>query len=68
MRTQLLTGAPAEVLAELGHTADLLVVGARGRGAFRHLLNGSVASQLVNHAPCPVTVVPGGAARHPATD
>jgi nucleotide-binding universal stress UspA family protein len=66
MRTELRTGNPTEVLAELGHSADLLVVGARGRGGFRHLLTGSVASQLVNHAPCPVTVVPGGHPRHTA--
>jgi nucleotide-binding universal stress UspA family protein len=65
MRTELRSGNPAEVLAQLGHSADLLVVGARGRGGFRHLLTGSVASQLVNHAPCPVTVVPGRPARIP---
>ncbi len=39
---------------------------AGGWGGFRHLLTGSVASQLVNHAPCPVTVVPGGHPRHTA--
>jgi hypothetical protein len=42
----------------LGRTGDLLVVGARGRGGFRHLLTGSITTQLVNHAPCLVTVVP----------
>jgi nucleotide-binding universal stress UspA family protein len=60
MQVELRTGNPAEVLVELGRTADLLVVGARGRGGFHHLLTGSVATQLVNHAPCPVTVVPSG--------
>jgi nucleotide-binding universal stress UspA family protein len=52
------SGNPAEVLIQLGRAADLIVVGARGRGGFRHLLTGSVATQLVNHAPCPVVVVP----------
>lgn len=52
------TGNPAEELMRLGEGADLLVVGARGHGGFRHLLTGSVATQLVHHAPCPVVVVP----------
>ena len=59
IQVELRTGNPVEVLVELGRTADLLVVGAR-RGGFRHLLTGSVATQLVHHAPCPVTVVPSG--------
>jgi nucleotide-binding universal stress UspA family protein len=51
-------GNPVEELIRLGRSADLLVVGARGHGGFRHLLTGSVATQLINHAPCPVMVVP----------
>ena len=60
MQVELRTGNPAEVLVELGRTADLLVVGARGRGGSIIDRPGRVATQLVNHAPCPVTVVPSG--------
>ncbi|MCC7410106.1 MAG: universal stress protein [Gammaproteobacteria bacterium] len=37
--------------------ADLIVIGSRGRSAFGELLLGSVSSQVLHHAPCPVCVV-----------
>lgn len=51
------SGATAEALCEVARDADLLVVGARGRGGFAGLLVGSVAGQVISHAPCPVVVV-----------
>ncbi|GAA4880617.1 universal stress protein [Actinomycetospora straminea] len=50
-------GRPTPVLAAAARGADLLVVGHRGRGAFRSALLGSVGLGCVLHAPCPVTVV-----------
>ncbi|TKJ32855.1 universal stress protein [Blastococcus sp. CCUG 61487] len=53
---------PAEqVMMQAAEGANLLVLGARGRGGFAGLLLGSVSDKLVRHAPCPVTVVRTGA-------
>jgi nucleotide-binding universal stress UspA family protein len=38
--------------------AGLLVVGSRGLGGFRGLVMGSTSRNLIEHAPCPVMVVP----------
>jgi nucleotide-binding universal stress UspA family protein len=38
--------------------ADLLVVGTQGHGIVSGVLLGSVAEEIVRHAPCPVLVVP----------
>ena len=49
---------PVRVLMDRSAKADLLVVGARGRGGFGGLKLGSVSQQLTVHAKCPVVVVP----------
>lgn len=55
-----LVGDPTQVILdharEMG--ADLIVIGARGLGFVDRVLVGSVAGKIVQHAPCPVLVVP----------
>jgi nucleotide-binding universal stress UspA family protein len=58
-RRLVLTGNPTETLAEFAATegTDLVVVGARGHGATRHLV-GRVATHLPARSSVPVLVVP----------
>ncbi|MDL5199504.1 universal stress protein [Streptomyces sp. ALI-76-A] len=53
-----LDGAPAALLPELGTTAQLLVLGSRGRGGFASLLLGSNGMAAARDAECPAVVVP----------
>lgn len=61
-------GSAAAVLLAAAADADLLVVGSRGHGGFRRLLLGSVSSQIVHHARCPVLLVRPRPVRPSATD
>jgi nucleotide-binding universal stress UspA family protein len=55
--TGLLSGAPDQAIVDSGSDALLLVVGARGRGAFAAMVLGSVSRYVADHATCPVVVV-----------
>ena len=55
---QVVEGHPAEVLLHAVADAELLVVGSRGHGTFAGIMLGSVSQHCVQHAPCPVVVVP----------
>jgi nucleotide-binding universal stress UspA family protein len=51
-------GFAAQELINASRDADLLAVGSRGTGGFARLMLGSVSIQVVEHAYCPVVVVP----------
>jgi nucleotide-binding universal stress UspA family protein len=55
-------GDAAHTIIEAAKDADLLVCGSRGYGPLRSVLMGGVSRHLVDHAPCPVLVVPRGVA------
>jgi len=60
VRTQAVVqaGRPSQVLIDAAKDAALLVVGARGAGAFTRLMLGSTSNEVVHHAHVPVMVVP----------
>lgn len=55
---QALEGTPGATLPQLSSTAQLLVLGSRGRGGFVSLLLGSNGMVAARDAECPVVVVP----------
>jgi nucleotide-binding universal stress UspA family protein len=54
----LVEGIVQHALTAAAADAQLMVVGHRGLGRLGHLLVGSVARHVAQHAPCPVVVVP----------
>lgn len=51
-------GAARHALAAASDTADLVVLGARGRGGVTGAILGSVTTWMLHDATCPVVVVP----------
>ena len=51
------SGFAARTIIDASADSDLIVIGSRGGGGFPHLSLGSIASQVVHHAQCPVVVV-----------
>jgi nucleotide-binding universal stress UspA family protein len=51
-------GFPVEELINASKEADMVVLGSRGVGGFTRLMLGSTAGQVVQHAHCPVVVIP----------
>ena len=66
---ELKLGVPSQVILDsaVDKGADLIVIGTRGLSGLRHLLLGSTAERVVQHAECPVlTVHPGDTDKHRA--
>ena len=51
-------GFPVEEFVSASKGADLVVLGSRGAGGFTRMLLGSTAGQVVQHAHCPVLIIP----------
>ncbi len=53
-------GKPHELIVQEAKDkgADLIVLGTHGRTGIKKMLLGSVAQNVIGHAPCPVMVVP----------
>jgi nucleotide-binding universal stress UspA family protein len=65
--SEVLAGGPVwDVLGRESEHVDLLCIGSRGYGPVRRVLVGSVSAELMEHAGCPVLVVPRGIAGAPA--
>jgi nucleotide-binding universal stress UspA family protein len=59
--THAATGDAGRLLTRAAAGADLLVTGSRGFGPLHSVLVGSISRHVVDHAPCPVLVLPRGA-------
>lgn len=64
VETRVVRGRPASALLDeaTAMQPDLIVIGSRGHGPLATVLVGSVSTEVVDHAPCPVLVARGPAA------
>ena len=60
VQTMLVPGEPSKkIIDEIQRMKpDLVVMGSHGHGALYHLVTGSVSSSVIQHATCPVVIVP----------
>jgi hypothetical protein len=67
---EIASGEPAPALIDMAHRhgCDAIIMGARGRGALRSALLGSVSQHVVQNAAVPVTIVKHGGAEFAQTD
>ena len=57
VHTEMPTGSTVPILVDLTAEAEMIAVGAHGRGTFERRMLGSVRSGVVRHAHCPVAVI-----------
>ncbi|WP_246257829.1 universal stress protein [Amycolatopsis anabasis] len=57
VREEVLIGSPAKTLIEQTASAELAVLGSRGRVGLDRLLTGSVADAVATHGRCPIAVI-----------
>jgi nucleotide-binding universal stress UspA family protein len=65
VRPRILHGRPTDVLLLAARSADMLIVGSRGHGTVAGILLDSVSQHCVQHAPCPVLVIPAAPVTSP---
>jgi nucleotide-binding universal stress UspA family protein len=58
VRVRTAPGEPGKDAARVANRADLLVVGTHHRGVLERVVGGSVSTAILEHATCPVAVVP----------
>jgi nucleotide-binding universal stress UspA family protein len=65
---RVLQGDAVDVLADLSNEVDLLIVGTRGQGPARRLINGSTARRLAARTACPLLILPSGSRSAPGAE
>jgi nucleotide-binding universal stress UspA family protein len=65
VEARLMNGDAGALIAQASADFDLLLLGSRGYGPLRRTLLGSVATEVMDSAECPVLVLPRGAGMDP---